>query len=190
MRRTNKIGLLALGLLSSITGTSATLTWPSACDEIEDIMFLNNGYNAREFPILLQPCTIVKEPGRSIAAGFVRAAFHDMAAFDAGSGSGGVDASIGVELDPNTYPTNTGSAFNNTMHFYSQFFSSRSTMADLINVGLYQAVRACDGPIVPVPAGRVDATGPGPFGVPKPTDLIEKMIGQFRRMGFSAEEMV
>ncbi|EXJ72133.1 uncharacterized protein A1O5_04637 [Cladophialophora psammophila CBS 110553] len=190
MRRTNNIGLLALGLASSIKGISAGLTWPSAYDEIEDIMFLNNGYNAREFPILLQPCTIVKEPGHSIAAGLIRTAFHDMAPHDASTGIGGVDASIGFELDSNIYPTNTGIAFNNTMHFYSQFFNSRAPMADLVNVGLYQAVRACGGPVVPVRAGRVDATGPGPVGVPQPTDQMPKMIGEFRRMGFSPEEMV
>ncbi|OQU99621.1 hypothetical protein CLAIMM_05231 [Cladophialophora immunda] len=190
MRRTNNIGVLALGLASSIRGISAGLTWPSAYDEIEDIMFLNNGYNAREFPILLQPCTIVKEPGHSIAAGLIRTAFHDMAPHDASTGVGGVDASIGFELDSSIYPTNTGIAFNNTMHFYSQFFNSRAPMADLVNVGLYQAVRACGGPIVPVRAGRVDATGPGPVGVPQPTDPMPQMIGEFRRMGFSPEEMV
>ncbi|KAH0846544.1 hypothetical protein AYO21_11301 [Fonsecaea monophora] len=190
MRRTNNIGFLALGLASSIQGISAGPTWPSAYDEIEDLMFLNNGYNAREFPILLQPCTIAKEPGHSIAAGLIRTAFHDMAPHDASTGVGGVDASIGFELDSNIYPTNTGIAFNNTLHFYSQFFSSRAPMADLINVGLYQAVRACGGPIVPVRAGRVDATGPGPVGVPQPTDPMPQMIGEFRRMGFSPEEMV
>lgn len=190
MRRTNNAGLLALGLVSSITAASAGLTWPSAYDEIEDIMFLNNGYNAREFPILLQPCTIAKEPGHSIAAGLVRTAFHDMAPHDSSTGVGGVDGSIGYELDSTIYPTNTGVAFNNTMHFYSSFFSSRAPMADLVNVGLYQAVRACGGPIVPVRAGRVDATGPGPVGVPQPTDPMPKMIADFRRMGFSPEEMV
>ncbi|KIW71254.1 hypothetical protein PV04_03439 [Phialophora macrospora] len=190
MRRTNNIGLLALGLVSSTVGSSAGLTWPSAYDNLEDIIYLNNGYNAREFPILLQPCTIAKEPGHSIAAGLVRTAFHDMAPFDIATGIGGTDASIGFELDSNIYPTNTGIAFNNTLHFYSQFFSSRSSMADLINVGLYQAVRACGGPIVPVRAGRVDATGPGPVGVPQPTDPMPKMIQQFKRMGFSPEEMV
>ncbi|OAP57075.1 hypothetical protein AYL99_09188 [Fonsecaea erecta] len=190
MRRTNNIGVLALGLASSIRGILADLTWPSAYDEIEDIMFLNNGYNAREFPILLQPCTIVKEPGHSIAAGLIRTAFHDMAPHNAYTGVGGVDASIGFELDSSIYPTNTGIAFNNTMHFYSQFFNGRAPMADLVNVGLYQAVRACGGPIVPVRAGRVDATGPGPVGVPQPTDPIPQMIGEFRRMGFSPEEMI
>ena len=190
MRRTNNDGLLALSLVSSITGASAGLTWPSAWDEIEDIMFLNNGYHAREFPILLQPCSISINPGHSVAAGLVRTAFHDMAPFDTATGVGGTDASIGFELDTNTYPTNGGGAFNNTMHFYSQFFSSRTAMADLVNVGLYQAVRACGGPIVPVKAGRVDATGPGPVGVPQPTDPLPNMIGEFRRMGFSQEEMV
>jgi hypothetical protein len=190
MGKTNNVGLLALGLVSSVAGTSSGLTWPSPYDDLEDIIYLNNGYNAREFPVLLQPCTIAKEPGHSIAAGLVRTAFHDMAPFDITTGVGGTDASIGFELDSNIYPTNTGIAFNNTLHFYSQFFSSRSSMADLINVGLYQAVRACGGPIVPVRAGRVDATGPGPVGVPEPTDPMPKMIGQFRRMGFSPEEMV
>ncbi|ETI23325.1 hypothetical protein G647_05125 [Cladophialophora carrionii CBS 160.54] len=190
MRNTNNLGLLALGLVSSIAGASAGLTWPSAYDDLEDLVYLTNGYNARGFPVTLQPCTIAKEPGHSIAAAFVRTAFHDMAPFDIATGVGGTDASIGFELDSSIYPTNTGIAFNNTMHFYSQFFNSRTSMADLVNVGLYMAVRACGGPIVPVRAGRVDATGPGPVGVPEPTDPMPKMIGIFRRMGFSPEEMV
>jgi hypothetical protein len=39
-------------------------------------------------------------------------------------------------------------------------------MADLIAIGLYQAVRAGGGPIVPVRAGRVDAALPGLNGIP------------------------
>ncbi|KAJ9612204.1 hypothetical protein H2200_003801 [Cladophialophora chaetospira] len=190
MRGTNNVGLLALGLALCITSTSAGLTWPSQYDEIEDITFLNNGYNAREFPILLQPCTIAPTTGHSIGAAFIRTAFHDMAPFNAQTGVGGTDASIGYELDSTIYPTNTGIAFNNTMHYYELFFNSQSSMADLINVGLYQAVRACGGPIVPVRAGRVDATWPGPVGVPQPTDPLPQMIGEFKRMGFSPEEMV
>ena len=153
-------------------------------------MFLNHGYNAREFSSILEPCTNVRTPGHSIAAGAIRTAFHDMAPFDISTGVGGVDASIGFELDSNIYPTNTGVAFKNTLEYYSQFFNSRAPMADLINVGLYQAVRACGGPNVPVRAGRIDATGPGPVGVPQPTDPMPQMIGKFRRMGFSPEEMV
>ncbi len=186
MRGANNIGLLALGLASSIASTYAGLTYPSKYDEIEDIMFLNNGYNARGFPALLQPCGVDFIPGSSVAASFVRTAFHDMAPHDIATGVGGTDASIGFELD---LPTNAG-GFNATLQFYSQFFSSYTSMADLINVGVYQAVRACGGPLVPVRAGRIDATGPGPLGVPEPTDGTGKLIGEFRRMGFSPEEMI
>ena len=59
-------------------------------------------------------------------------------------------------------------------------------MADLTAVGLYQAVRAGRGPIVPVRAGRVDAAGPGLNGVPQPADSLLKMIDVFQRMGFTA----
>jgi hypothetical protein len=84
------------------------------------------------------------------------------------------------------YIANTGTGFNNTPQYYSQYFSSRAPMADLIALGLYQAVRAGGGPIVPVRAGRVDAAGPGLNGVPQPTDLLPKMIGIFQSMGFTA----
>lgn len=189
-RTTTNIGVLALGALSFFQATAAVPTWPSSSDEVEDIMMLNDGFNARQFAVLIEPCTIEKEPGRSIAGGLIRTAFHDAAPHNSRTGEAGVDGSIGFELDSSIYPTNTGPAFGLAMTFYQQFFNSRASMADLVAVGLYQAVRGCGGPVVSVRTGRVDATGPGPVGVPEPTDPTPKLIGDFRRMGFTPEEMI
>jgi hypothetical protein len=170
--------------------TLASLTWPSIHDDIEDIVYLSTGYNARGFAASLESCTALYEPNLLVAAGMIRTAFHDFAAFDVSTGLHGLDASVGFELDANIYPTNTGDTFNKTLQLYSTFFSSHTSMADLIGIGVYAATRACGGPKLPIQAGRIDATGPGPFAVPQPTDSLPKMIGGFQRANFSVDEMV
>jgi hypothetical protein len=190
MRKSSLIPTLALGLLASQTVSAADPTWPSSIDEVEDILFLNNGHNAREFPQLLEPCTQVKAPGRSIAGGMIRVAFHDMTGFNPTAGTGGIDGSVGFELDPVAFPTNTGPAFNNSLQYYQRYFSSRVSMSDMIALGMSQAVRACGGPIIPYKAGRIDATAAGAFHVPLPTDPIEKMKATFAFWGFSATDMI
>lgn len=153
-------------------------------------MVLNSGYNARNFPFPLVPCTFTRSPGHSIAGGFLRTAFHDMAAADVRAGTGGLDASIGFEMDSSIYIENTGVAFNNTMTYFSSYFNSRATMSDLIALGVYASVRACGGPAVPLKAGRIDATNAGPQAVPDPKNDTVKMTAEFARMGFSPQEMI
>ncbi|EXJ76045.1 uncharacterized protein A1O5_00553 [Cladophialophora psammophila CBS 110553] len=176
--------------LNLICVASSAATWPSpAYDEIEDLMLLNSGVNARNFPFPVVPCTFAPTPGHSVAGGFLRTAFHDMAPADVAAGTGGLDASIGFELlEP--YIENTGPAFNASLTYYSKFFSSRASMSDLIALGVYASVRACGGPAVPLKAGRIDATQAGAVGVPDAKDDITKLTGEFARMGFSPTEMI
>ncbi|KIW98900.1 uncharacterized protein Z519_00563 [Cladophialophora bantiana CBS 173.52] len=176
--------------LNLIYVASSAATWPSpAYDEMEDLMLLNSGVNARNFPFPVAPCTFAPTPGHSVAGGFLRTAFHDMAPADVAAGTGGLDASIGFELlDP--YIENTGPAFNASLTYYSKFFSSRASMSDLIALGVYASVRACGGPAVPLKAGRIDATQAGAVGVPDAKDDITKLTRGFARMGFSPTEMI
>ncbi len=185
-----KLSFLALGLCFIDTAASVA-TWPSPTyDELEDLMMLNDGYNARDFPFPLVPCTFARAPGFSIAGGFLRTAFHDMAPADIHTGIGGLDASIGFELDSTVYIENAGVAFNNSLTYYSKFFNGRASMSDLIGLGVYASVRACGGPVVPLRAGRIDATQAGAVGVPDPKDNRQKMVAQFARMGFNQQEMI
>ncbi|KAA8646659.1 uncharacterized protein ATNIH1004_005334 [Aspergillus tanneri] len=63
-------------------------------------------------------------------------------------------------------------------------------MADLIAMGVYTAVRSCGGPIIPIRAGRIDATTAGPVGVPQPQNSQGTFINQFLRTGFNTSGMI
>ena len=102
-------------------------------------------------------------------------------------GTGGLDASVQFELRNGE---NTGPGHNTTLKFYSNYLTSRSSMADLIAAGVYASVRACGGPIISLKLGRRDATSAGSSGVPQPQNSVATFRQQFDRMGFSATEMI
>jgi hypothetical protein len=155
-------------------------------------MYLNNGYRARNFSARVTPCDFsVEGHGRIAAAEWLRTAFHDMAPGNVFSGVGGLDASIMFELGGPT--ENIGPAFATTLATFSPYLSNQATMADLIALGVYTAVRSCGGrggPIVPIRAGRKDATVAGAPGVPLPQNSLGTFRNQFARIGFSVSEMI
>ncbi|KAL8825896.1 MAG: hypothetical protein Q9191_004136 [Dirinaria sp. TL-2023a] len=162
-------------------------TWPSPVDELEDIMLLNTGYNARGFATAVTPCSFSAQGnGRIAAAEWIRTAFHDMATGNVFTGEGGLDASLVFELGGD----NIGAAFQTTLTTFAPFLSSRSSMADIIALGVYTAVRTCGGPVVPVKTGRIDATEAGPPGVPLPQNSLYTFEQQFLRTGFNTTEMI
>ncbi|KAF2119334.1 hypothetical protein BDV96DRAFT_343140 [Lophiotrema nucula] len=168
-------------------GASAQTTWPASTDEFEDIMFLTQGYRARHFADAVTPCSSGHGPGRITAAEWLRTAFHDMATGSVFTGIGGLDASLVYETQSGE---NIGTAFVSSLTTYAPFFSSRTSMADLIALGVYAGVRACGGPAVPVRGGRVDATASGPQGVPLPQNGIGTFKNQFTRFGYNNTEMI
>ncbi|KAK2823875.1 hypothetical protein FQN49_007533 [Arthroderma sp. PD_2] len=105
------------------------------------------------------------------------------------TGIGGLDASIVFELAGNG-GENIGAGFNTTLETFTPFFSSRASMADLIALGVYTAVRSCGGPIVKIRAGRIDATERGAIGVPLPENSQGTFINQFLRTGFNVSDMI
>ncbi|RYP50690.1 hypothetical protein DL768_003834 [Monosporascus sp. mg162] len=180
-------------LLSWRTLVGADPTWPSPIDELEEIMYQVRGYRSRQFGGTVMPCSNeASGPGRLAAAEWVRTAFHDMAATTIDTRTnvraGGLDASIQYELGN---LENAGPAFLTTLRFMQDFYTSRSSMADLIALGTHFAVRSCGGPAVPVRAGRVDAGIAGPLGnIPMPQNSAFTFENQFARMGFSRAEMI
>jgi hypothetical protein len=100
---------------------------------------------------------------------------------------GGLDASLQYELNSGE---NTGPGHQTTLQFMSTFLSKKSSLADLIALGVYTSVRSCGGPAVPFRAGRIDATEKGPTGVPQPQNSVLTFQQQFERMGFTNEEMI
>ena len=162
-------------------------TWPSSMDELEDIMFLNTGYRARGFSVAVTPCSFSAQgSGRITAAEWLRTAFHDMATGSVYTGIGGLDASLQFELGGD----NIGPAFLQSLTNFAPFFTSRSSMADMIAMGVYTGVRSCGGPVVPIKTGRIDATEAGPPGVPLPENSLYTFENQFLRTGFSTTEMI
>lgn len=176
---------VAAALLSPVL---ADPTWPSPIDDLEEIMFQQRIFKSRNFADTVSPCSNeASGPGRQVAAEWLRVAFHDMATADARTGKGGLDGSLQYQLDDGE---SKGPGFNSTFKFFSDYLSKRSSLADLIALGVYASVRSCGGPVVPVRGGRVDAPGPGSMGVPQPEHSIEQFREQFSRMGFTNEEMI
>ncbi|KAL1870843.1 hypothetical protein Daus18300_004931 [Diaporthe australafricana] len=174
--------------LSFATSVRSDPTWPAATDEIEEIMYQLYGSRARLFADTITPCS--KEAhgvGRKTASEWLRVAFHDMATANTFFGTGGIDASIMYELNNGE---NTGPGHNTSLITYAGYFSSRSSMSDLIALGASLSTRVCGGPVVPVKGGRVDATSAGAVGVPQPQNAISLFINQFSRMGFTQAEMI
>ncbi|EFE38775.1 hypothetical protein TRV_06551 [Trichophyton verrucosum HKI 0517] len=184
------INLSAVWAAFALSGVLALPTWPSSVDELEDLMFLNTGYHARGFSAGVTPCSFSQQgPSRVASAEWVRTAFHDMATGSSFTGVGGLDASIVFELGGKG-GENIGAGFNTTLETYTPLFSTRSSMADLIALGVYTAVRSCGGPVVQVRTGRIDATARGPIGVPQPENSQGTFINQFTRMGFNVSDMI
>lgn len=165
-------------------------TWPSEIDELEEIMYQVQGYRARQFGGTVIPCSSeASGPGRHNAAEWLRAAFHDMATTTIAGGprQGGLDGSLQYEI---TSSDNIGPAFMTTLTFMADYYTSKSSVADLLALGVYYAVRSCGGPVIPITAGRVDAKAAGPIGVPLPQNTAFTFENQFLRMGFSKTEMI
>ncbi|KFY37608.1 hypothetical protein V495_07058 [Pseudogymnoascus sp. VKM F-4514 (FW-929)] len=184
-----KLSLTLLAAAAALTPClAADPTWPSSIDELEDIMYLTQGYRKRTFTDSVTPCD--KSPntaGRMNAAEWIRTAFHDMSTADTYNGIGGLDASLQFEIGRSE---NIGPAFETTFIFLQTFLTVRSSISDLLALSMYTAVRACGGPIVPIRGGRIDATEAGSTGVPQPENPTQTFVSQFLRMGFNTSEMI
>ncbi|KAG5931668.1 hypothetical protein E4U53_001660 [Claviceps sorghi] len=186
-----KSSSILLGLLGLASSVFADPTWPSDIDELEEIMFQINSFRSRKFADTVNPCTTeASGPGRRNAAEWLRAAFHDMSTANKFFQTGGLDGSLQYELDNGE---NTGPGHRTTLQFMSTYVTTRSSLSDLLALGVYMSVRSCggaDGPIVPFRAGRKDASVAGSLGVPQPQNSAFTFQQQFERMGFTTEEMI
>ncbi|ESK85612.1 wsc domain containing protein [Moniliophthora roreri MCA 2997] len=181
-----------VSLLSVVT-LAYGYTWPNPqVDELEDILYLQSGYHQRGFRDRIGGCDRDFAPNanktRQASSEWLRTAFHDMITHDKDSGTGGLDASLIYELDR---PENEGVAgINDTFGFFASFHNPRASMSDLVALGVYASVKECGGPTVPFRGGRIDATGPGPAGVPEPSTNLETTTARFAKAGFSREDMI
>jgi hypothetical protein len=185
-----KLNPTILGLIALFSGAgNAVPTWPSAIDELEDVMFLHTGYRNRGLASHVTPCSFSEfGPGRQTAAEWLRLGFHDMATANAfQEPKGGIDGSIGFELNNGE---NVGTGFTTSLTTFGGFLNKRLSMADMIALGVHASVRACGGPLIPMRGGRKDATAAGPIGVPQPADGTSVFKNRFLRMGFNTVEMI
>lgn len=132
------------------------------------------------------PCDRSPSPERQTAAEWIRTAFHDMATYDKATGTGGLDASIQFETDRSE---NAGDAFNGTLQFTNNYFTTRSSSADLIALAMVIAIGNCGGPKIPLRVGRIDATEGGVLGVPEPQQDLETHKQKFAKAGFNTSTL-
>lgn len=179
---------LLLGLAGLASTAGADPTWPSDFDDLEEVMYQIFGFKARRFADVVTPCGNEESgPGRFNSAEWLRTGFHDVATANNFFGTGGLDASLQYELDNDD---NGGPGFTTTLEFMAPFFKKKTSLADLIALGVYTSVRSCEGPAVPIRYGRVDATSRGPTGVPLVQNSVFTFQQQFDRMGFNPTEMI
>ncbi|KAF8061772.1 heme peroxidase [Lyophyllum atratum] len=173
------MALQSLG--AGIAQGAATLNWPDPrLDFAENTLYVGN-----TLPNLTKGCA--QRANTTIAAQWVRIAYHDMSTHDATDGSGGLDASILFELDR---PQNVGIGMTQSLTDFNFFTTPYVGLADTIAMGTVFAVASCGGPVIPFRAGRKDATAAGPATVPEPQESLESHIASFRRQGFTQEEMI
>ncbi|EEB89179.1 hypothetical protein MPER_12750 [Moniliophthora perniciosa FA553] len=110
-----------------------------------------------------------------------------MANYDAEAEKGGLDGSIVYELHREQ---NKGVAMTSSLNDLVFFTSPATSLADTIAMGTVLAVASCGGPIIPFRAGRVDATSAGPETVPEPQEDLAAHTANFKRQGFSQQEMI
>ncbi|CRK38364.1 hypothetical protein BN1723_015306 [Verticillium longisporum] len=186
--KTQSLALFAASPLIALAAGDAYV-WPSPHDELEDILYLQSGYLARNFIAGVTPCTLggnVK--GRQNAAEWIRTAFHDMITHDVEAGTGGVDGSIWFELNR---AENGGLAFNNTFNFFNYLYSSRASAADLLAMSVIVSHAGCGAQTkIPFRHGRKDAAQAGPAGVPEVDTSIGTTMARFATAGLSQQDMI
>ncbi|KDR77718.1 hypothetical protein GALMADRAFT_95393 [Galerina marginata CBS 339.88] len=175
-----------------ISFVSAEYTWPSAQhDALEQFLYEGTHVTGDNVAGLARFCLPRFLPGgdqpSSVAAEWVRLAYHDMATHNATDGTGGLDGSIFYELDR---PENVGAGNVNTVGDFKDHSSKLVSRSDIIAMGAVWAVAACGGPPIPFRYGRKDALKAGRSGVPEPQQNLASHIESFRLQGFTQKEMI
>lgn len=184
--------MILLSLLGLFVAADATFFYPDAqTSELEHILVDTHGAYASGFADAITPCSnyVSGGPtfGRETAAQWLRVAFHDFVTARVDEGIGGIDASIGFET---LREEDSGSAFNDSFAFFRPYVNARVSMADLVALSVSMSIGNCGGPQIPVRGGRIDATGPGPEGVPAPETSLELTLEYFANAGFNQVDSI
>ncbi|KAJ8092122.1 hypothetical protein PM082_021654 [Marasmius tenuissimus] len=176
--------LTSLFLLNlSLTGRSLAALhpqWPSLHkEELESLIWDNEVLEG-----FTRDCRT--RDNSTVAAQWVRMAYHDMSTHNVDDGTGGLDASIVFELDR---PQNIGQGMLSSFGDFLTFGPVIS-LADNIAAGTIIGTVSCGGPLIPFRGGRKDVTSAGPATVPEPQQDLASHTESFRRQGFTQSEMI
>ncbi|KAF9267187.1 heme peroxidase [Marasmius fiardii PR-910] len=173
------IGAFQVMVTADGLGKRNVYHWPSPeMDWIDGVL-----YQQPFFDKVSANCSI--RDNTTIAAQWIRLAFHDFSTHNVDDGTGGMDASIIYELD-RAENIGMNRSIGDFLGFSTPFFS----LADMFAAGLVIGTVSCDGPTIPYRAGRIDATSAGPLGVPQPQEDLALLTERFRKSGFSPTEMI
>ncbi|KAF8189461.1 heme peroxidase [Mycena galopus ATCC 62051] len=155
---------------------------PRRNSTLESARFVQDGFNANPLTAFIQPCEFFlfgTNTGRSDAADWIRAAYHDMATHNSTDGTGGLDASIRFAEEQARPEVIRKSSI-------SRYISN----ADSIALAALLAIENCGGPEIAFRGGRVDAVVPNAPGVPEPEQDLDSHIASFARQEFTQAEMI
>ncbi|KAG7098435.1 hypothetical protein E1B28_000387 [Marasmius oreades] len=156
-----------------------TFHWPSPeMDWIDSVL-----YEQPFFENITANCAA--RDNTTVAAQWIRLAFHDMSTYNVDDGTGGLDGSVIYEFD-RAENIGMNRSIGDFLGFSAPFFS----LADIIAAGVVIGTVSCDGPKIPYRAGRIDATSSGPLGVPQPQEDLALLTERFRKAGFTPSEMI
>ncbi|KAF5393655.1 hypothetical protein D9757_000440 [Collybiopsis confluens] len=175
--------ILILVVCTALVDGLSTFHWPNTLLSYADFQL----YEAARFSSITEQCS--PRQSTTVAAQWLRIAYHDMATHNKNDGTGGLDASIQFELE-RSQNVGVGMAQSladfATLLVTTPFFGT----ADLIALGTVFGVASCGGPIIPYRAGRIDATKAGPATVPEPQQDFASHLQSFIRQGFDQTEMI
>ncbi|KAJ7064042.1 L-ascorbate oxidase [Mycena amicta] len=185
-----KASLFALS--ASLAVANATYHWPSPLiDQVDGLLFEGRGQGNPDNSLLdlvgkLAQCQS-GSLGESGAAEWIRFAYHDAATHNADDGTGRYACTLPLLL---TMAKNVGVGMKHAKADFSHFPNKYLSFSDVTAVGVALASAQCEGPIVPIRAGRLDAAVAGPFGVPRPEQTLAEHTESFRLQGFNPEDMI
>ncbi|KAK1227053.1 hypothetical protein PQX77_009963 [Marasmius sp. AFHP31] len=180
---TSALSTIALALLVLFPQCqSASVTEQQETIDHLELMLYQDAYIST---VLDFPCG--ERDNTTIAAQWLRLAYHDMSTHNVDDGTGGLDGSIAYELDR---PQNVGDGMLKSLNELVFFMNPAVGFADILAFAAVRALDNCNGPKVPLRGGRIDATSAGPPTVPEPQQDLASHTESFRRQGFNQSEMI
>ncbi|KAI8928402.1 heme peroxidase [Entophlyctis helioformis] len=174
-------------LVAALAGTAGVANAAGTANYKPDYKAVRALMTDTKFLTLTTPC-VAPNSKRFISAEWIRTVFHDAATYDKNTGTGGIDGSIGLELQR---PENAGDAIRDSLSQFRAFNQDGVSMADITVLGAIMATLSCGGPEIPFRYGRADTKIPNVDGLtPMPDQPVHVHAGQFKRMGFNATEMI